>query len=448
MDKSNELGTEPVGKLLFKYSVPAVTAMLVNAIYNIVDRIFISFYVGEDALGGLTVVFPIMMLIFAISSLVGIGGTALMSIRIGENKIDGAERIFGNAISLGFIIYFIILLITLPFLDFILPRIGGSESLNTYAKSYIIIILIGFVAQMFSFILSSAIRIQNNPTLPMIIMIVSAVTNIILDYVFIAIFNMGVEGAALATVIGQSFGLIIAISFFVKKKSIIVPRKKYLPLKKYIVLNIFSIGFASFVATLGTSLSMVLFNKSLKEYGGDNAVIAMGAINSIFTFYIMPINGIQQSVQPIIGYNFGAKNMNRVFRALVLAIGFGIVFSIIAILLFNIMPTRLLSLFIKPTSSSMGIAVEGLRIFTSMLPLVSINLLGVAFFQSINQGKKSMILSLLRQFLILIPAIILLPKILGLTGVWIATPLADFLSTIIVIYSLLKEVNKYKKKEY
>ncbi len=447
--KTKELGTKSITKLLIQFSVPAVIAMLVNAVYNIVDRIFVGQYVGENALAGLTISFPLMMLIFAFAGLVGIGGAALMSIRFGEKDIRGVSHVFGNMLSLGTIITGITLFLIFLNLDNLLILFGATPEILTPASSYMGIILGGFIFQMLSFSLNGAVRTEGRPILSMTAMLVSGVTNIILDYIFIAIFHWGVEGAAYATIIGQFIGFLILSSFYLRgKSSLRLIAKDFIPDKK-VMIAIFSIGFASLITTLGTSVAMTFLNRGLSTYGGVAAITSMGAINSLYTLFIMPIMGLQQGMQPIIGYNHGANLPKRVHETLKKGLIVAISFSCVVFLALEIFPTLFISMFLDPTSATIEIAAKGLRIFIIMLPLLSINLLGVGFFQSIAKGSISIALGLLRQFVLLVPIVLILPRFMGLTGVWAATPVADGLAilfTSIVLIKNIKTENKDKKE--
>jgi putative MATE family efflux protein len=445
MSKINELGTKPIWSLLIKFSVPAVIAMVVNAIYNVVDRIFIGQYAGEDALAGITFAFPIMLMIFAFANLVGIGGSALLAIRLGENDKKRARRIFGNTLSLGLLVLVILVVSILLNLQNLLILFGTTPDLMVYAVDYLVIILLGYIFQMFSFILSSFIRTEGKPTLTMVIMLVSAVTNIILDYIFIGILDSGVKGAAYATIIAQFIGLMIAITYYVRGGSKLHLKLKDFKPKFKIYMEIVSIGFASFLSTVGASVAMVFLNRELVIYGGIMAVTSMGAINSLYTFFIMPINGVTQGMQPIMGFNYGAKNKKRVIKTLKCGIIIGIVFSTVVFLLLQLFPTTFISLFLDPRSKTMPIAINGLRIFIFMLPVLSINIMGIAYFQSIERGKTSIAIGLLRQFIFLIPIVLILPKFMGLNGVWFTTPIADALAIIITVIVFL--VNNRRKNK-
>lgn len=444
---TKDLGIKPINKLLIQYSIPAVIAMIVNAIYNIVDRIFVGKYVGENALAGLTISFPVMMLIFAFAGLIGIGGAALMSIRFGEKDIRGVSHVLGNMITMGTIITGLTLLIIFLNLDGILTLFGAKDEIIGPASSYMTIILCGFIFQMYAFTLNGAVRTEGRPILSMLSMLISAVANIILDYVFIAVFHWGVEGAAYATIIGQFIGFMTLLSFYLRGKSSLRLKAKDLIPDLKVVMAILGIGFASFVTTLGTSVSMTFINRSLSTYGGVAAITSMGAINSLFTLFIMPIMGLQQGMQPIIGYNHGARLRKRVYETLKKGILVATCFSTIVFLALELFPTFFISMFLDPTSDTIKIAAKGLKIFILMLPLLSINILGVGFFQSIAKGTTSITLGLLRQFVVLVPAVLILPTFMGLTGVWAAIPVADGLSVLITAVVLIINYNKDKDNQ-
>lgn len=437
MDKTSELGSKPIGALLAQYSIPAVIAMVVNAIYNVVDRVFIGKFVGETALAGLTISFPIMMVIFAFANLVAIGGAALLSIRLGEKDEKGASKIFGNTLGFGVIVSLIILSLILYNLQYLLGLFGATSEVMDSAKTYLTIIICGFIFQMISFTLNSAVRTEGQPILSMIAMLSSAFTNIILDYLFIVVFGWGVAGAAYATVAGQLVGLMILLSFYMRGKSHLSLSPKDFRLSLKILSQITTIGFATFFSTLGTSVAMLFLNRALSQYGGVAAVTAMGVINSLYTFFIMPIIGITQGLQPIIGYNHGSGQRARVSKALRLALLVGIVFSSVVFALLQVFPEAFISMFLSVGSPTIALTVNGLRIFLLMLPLLSINLIGVSYFQATGKGKTSMFLGMLRQFVFLLPLLFVLPRFWALNGVWFATPIADALSILVTIVVLL-----------
>lgn len=436
MTKTKELGTKSISSLLIKFSVPAVIAMLVNAIYNVVDRIFIGKYAGELALAGLTISFPMMMLIFAFAGLVGIGAASLISIKLGEKDKSGADHVFTNALVISVILGVIVSLTEFLNLEFLIKIFGADENILPYASNYMTIILLGVIFQFVSFTLNNIVRTEGEPKLSMISMISSALTNIVLDYLFIALFGWGVQGAALATIIGQFIGFAILSSYYLRGKGVLKFHIKDMIPDIKLIARIFSIGAATFFGTLGTSISVGLLNSALQKYGGNAAITSMGAINSLYTIFIMPVMGIQQGVQPIIGYNYGANLLSRVKKALGMAMGVAVAFSTVIFVIMQVFPTTFIQLFISSESSTIPVAVNGLRLYMIMLPVVSINLLGTAYYQSVANAKVALFLSISRQVIFLIPAILFLPNLLGLNGVWIATPVSDGLAVIITILFL------------
>lgn len=437
MDKTKELGTRPIGRLLAGYSIPAVIAMLVNAVYNVVDRVFIGRAEGENALAGLTIVFPVMMIIFAFSGLTGIGGTSLLSISLGERDHKKARRVFGNTISLSLIITGLLLFILFINLDNWLKFFGSEADTHDYAKDYLAIILAGFIFQMMSFIFGNFIRTEGKPYMSMTVMLISAISNIILDYILIIEFGMGVEGAALGTIISQFIGFLIYLQYYLRGKSII--RVKLSDFKPDLKMGakILSIGLSNFIATVGTSIAMTFFNRELLRYGGTPGVTSMGAVNSLYTFFVMPIIGITQGMQPIIGYNHGAGNKKRVYKTLRIGIIIGSVFSTVVFTLLMIFAETFVSMFLEPGSATIAMAARGLRLFIIMLPALSIAFMGTAFFQSIAQSRIAIMLGSLRQFVILLPLLLTMPKIWHLDGVWAAAPVADGLTVLITLATLL-----------
>lgn len=440
MNKTEELGKAPIGKLLMKYSAPAVVAMIVNAIYNVVDRMFIGHYVGENALAALTIIFPIMMLIFALAGLIGAGAAAQISVRLGEKNMEGANKTFGNALtlSIGFVIIVFIFgqLYKVQLLEFF----GGTKETMDFALPYLAIILSGFFFQIIAFFISATLRTEGQPLLSMLAMMSAAVSNIILDYIFIVKFNWGVEGAAYATIIGQFIGFVILLQYYLRGKSIFKIKKSDWIISPAILKSIIVIGFPSFISTVGVSVAMTFMNISLGIYGGTAAIAALGVINSLYTLFIMPLMGIQQGMQPIVGYNYGAKIIKRSNQALKYSLVASIIFSTTIFAILQLYPSLFVGYFIKADSSAIETTIEGLKIFILMLPLLSINLLGISYLQSTEQGKVAMVLSLLRQFILLVPLLLLLPKFYGLTGVWMATPIADGTAILITGIVLLKNI--------
>jgi len=434
----------PVGKLLWTFSLPSIIAMIVNAVYNVVDRIFIGQFAGEDALAGLTVAFPVMMMLFSLATLIASGASALMAIELGRRNSRKAGELFGNALILGFLLNMIVLFILQWKMDSILSLFGADDQTLVYAKSYLRIIIAGFTFHMFAFIFNFTVRTEGEARLPMFSMILSAVTNILLDALFVIVLGWGVKGAAAATIIGQFTGFLFLLSFYLKGKSSIKLFKNDFRLKLHLVKEILITGMSTFAGTVGNSIALGFLNQRLSNYGGTPAITSMGAINSLFTLFFMPLMGLQQGMQPIVGFNHGALQHDRVNRTMKLAMFWSIGFSSLVFICLRIFPRTLLSLFIASDSSTMAYALQGLNIFFLMLPLLSVNILGIAFFQATAQGKKALVLSMLRQFLCLIPLLVILPPRYGLTGVWAATPGADGIAILITALALVAD---YRKRE-
>ncbi len=443
----NSLRNDSIWSLIAKFSIPAIIGMVVNAIYNIVDRMFIGKYVGEDALASLMAVFPIMMFTFAVAVLIGQGGSNLISINIGKGKRDEANKYFTNTITIGVVVCTIMAVVLYIFSEYILIGLGAEGDVLQYAKSYLNIILLFTPIQCVSFLLSTIVRAEGFPNLSMNALIASALTNIVLDYIFIGLMGQGVAGGALATGIGQTVGLVILTLHFINKKSTLHFKSKNMIPTFDTIAQISIVGFPSFLANAGVSFMMFILNKSLFTYGGVAAVTSMAAINSIFTLVIMPINGIQGGIQPIVGFSHGAKLHSRaketVKKALILACGF----ATVAFIVVQTVPVLLLSIFIDSSSDTIAVATVGLRMFMLFLPLIAVNILSVGYFQATQKSKVAIFLGLLRQFLLIIPLILILPLFFGLIGVWVAVPVADAISITISLILLSIDFKRVSEKE-
>lgn len=445
------LSEEAVGKLLLRFSIPAITGMVVNALYNVVDRIFIGRGVGELAIGGIFITMPLSLIIMAFSMLVGIGGNTLVSIKLGEDKKIEAERVAGNSFTLLTIASLSILILGLIFLKPLLNLFGASPSNFQYAYDYMKIILKGAPLQAIGFGMNNFIRGEGNPTIAMKTMLIGAIANTILDPIFIFGFNMGVQGAALATIISQGLSAAWVLRYFFSGRSILNVKKEYLKPKLDIVKNIVAIGVSPFSMQLAGSMVTVLLNNSLKTYGGDLANSSMAVINSIAMMVMMPVFGINQGSQPIIGFNYGAQNYNRVKQTYKYAVIAATTITSLGFVLTQFFPLQLYKLFISGGGNLQEVSrigVPGMRIYLSMFPIIGMQVVTSNYFQATGKPKQAMLLSLSRQVLLLIPALIILPKFLGLTGVWLAGPMADFIASLIAIILVSKSLknlgNEYK----
>lgn len=445
-ERSKQLGEESVGRLLLKFSIPAITGMLVNALYNIVDRIYVGHMTGGDlAISGLVFAYPIMNVIMAFGMLVGLGTAALISIRLGQKRKEDAEGILANALVLAIVISILLSVVGLLFLKPLLISFGARGIVLTYAIQYTTIILIGVPFQNLAFSMNHSIRASGSPKTAMYTMLIGAILNTILDPIFIYAFHMGVSGAALATIMSQAVSAIWVLSYFFSKRSSLKIHKKNLWLRPRVVLGIFSIGVSPFVMQIAASIITVILNSSLLKYGGDIAVAAMGVINSITMLILMPIFGINQGAQPIIGFNYGAKKYNRVKHALKLAILGATCISTLGFIIVEFLPAPLISLFGKKNTQLIQIGSHGIRIYLSMLPIVAFQIVSSNYFQAVGKPKHSMFLSLSRQVIVLIPLLLILPPIFKLDGVWMAGPASDFIASVITAVFIVIEMKHLDK---
>lgn len=446
MNNSKQLGEEKILKLLLKFSVPAIVGMLVNALYNVVDRVFVGRGVGFLGIAGITVGFPIMLVVMAFSMLIGIGGTSLISIKLGQQNKDEAEHIAGNGMALLIIISLSLTVIGLIILDPVLRALGADADVLPYAREYMRIILLGIVFQAIGFGMNNFIRAEGNPKVAMFTMLIGAIVNTILDPIFIFIFNLGMAGAALATIISQAISASWVLYHFFSGRSALKIHRKNLKLDRGIIKGIVSIGLAPFAVQLAASLLNFIMNKSLTSYGGNVAISGMGVINSIATLMLMPIFGINQGAQPIIGYNYGAQKFDRVKEALKLAILGATIIVTIGFIITRLFPEQLIGMFSSDDKELITFGVHALKIFLIFLPIIGFQIVGSNYFQAVGKPKQAMALSLSRQVLILIPALLILPRFFGIDGVFMAGPLSDLLSSMITGTWLYRELKQLGKK--
>ncbi|HYF83841.1 MAG TPA: MATE family efflux transporter [Clostridia bacterium] len=440
MDRSRQLGEEKVSKLLVKFSIPAIVGMLVNALYNVVDRIFIGNSVGSLGIAGITIGFPIMLAIMAFAMLIGIGANSLISIRLGEGKKEEAELILGNAMVLLIVAAVIISAIGLIFLEPLLRSFGASEAVLPYAKDYLGIILWGTVAQTIGFGMNNFIRAEGNPKIAMFTMLIGAILNTILAPIFIFVFGWGIKGAAIATVLSQTVSAVWVLYHFLGGKSILKVHLKNLKLHLPMVVKIITLGAAPFLMQMAASLLNVIMNKSLTVYGGDIAVSGMGVVMSITMLILMPIFGINQGAQPIIGYNYGALKFDRVKKALKLAIFAATSIAFIGFIATRIFPYQLVAMFNREDAELIKFGARAIKIFLIFLPIIGFQIVSSNYFQAVGKPKHASFLGLSRQVLILIPALLILPRFYGLDGVLMAGPVADLTSSIITGIFLIMEM--------
>ena len=425
---ATELGTERIRKLLMQYAVPAIIAMTASSLYNMVDSIFIGHGVGPLAISGLALTFPLMNLAAAFGSLVGVGAATLVSMRLGQRDDQTAQNILGNVVVLNLIIGLAFGFITLLLLDPILYFFGASEATIGYARDYMSIILMGNVITHMYLGLNSVLRASGHPRKSMYATIYTVVINAALDPLFIYGFGWGIRGAAIATVLAQIIALIWQFHILSDKSELLHFRRGIYRLRRKIVRDILAIGMSPFLMNLAACFIVILINKGLKQYGGDLMIGAYGIVNRLAFFFVMIVMGINQGMQPIAGYNFGARQYDRVLRVL-----------------------RLTVIGATNDPELIRLAVEGMRIVFVCFPIIGFQMVATNFFMSIGMAGKAIFLSLSRQLLFLMPGLIFLPHIFdvhtrwdGSWGVWCAMPLSDLMASVVAFFMLVYQLRKFR----
>ena len=444
MSQNEILRTESIGKLLVKFSIPAIIGMLVNALYNVVDRMYIG-RLGSIAMTGIGLSLPLMTLLMGFGMLVGIGAGSRKSIRLGEGKKDEAEHILGNAFSLLFLIMTVVMILGLTFKEPLLYLFGASASTIGYANDYLTIILYGAIFQGIGFGLTGVMRSEGSPQKAMITVLIGAIINIVLDPIFIFTLDMGISGAALATIISQFVSMILVFRHFTSENSKLKLHVKNLKLNTSIILSIVSIGMSPFFMQVAASVVVVIVNNALKATGGDLAISAMTVINAIAIFFLMPIFGINQGTQPILGFNYGAKEYKRVKQALKIAITAGTLIALLGFILTHLFAKQLILAF-NDEPELIALASKGMKIWLMALPFVGAQIISANYFQAVGKAPKAIFLSLLRQVILLIPFLLIFPRIWGLNGVWFAGPTADFISFLVTVIFLFYELRHLENK--
>lgn len=443
--KAFELENSPVGRLMWRYFWPSFIGVVANSLYNIVDRIFIGQYIGAGALSGITAVFPIMVIMMAFGMLIGLGSSVQLSIFMGRKEYTSAQKVLGNAVVLIVIISALVTGIGFLIKDPMLRLFGATDATIGYANDYLNYILWGVVLHEFGFSLNAMIRAEGNARIAMYSMLISAGVNIPLDALFIIHFKMGVQGAALATIISMAVLSAWVLIHFRSKRSVVPLKIKHIGINARILLSILSVGLSPFLMQLASSVVQALLNYKLIEYGSDLAVGAMGIIMSVAVIIVMSIVALNMAAQPIIGYNFGARNYARVKQAFGYGLRMATLMAVVAWILVQLFPRPIVQAFIGNNQQMMEYGTEGLRIYLVMLPFVGFQIVAGNYFQSIGQAGKAILLSLLRQVFLFIPLLLILPRILGLTGVWLSGPISDFFSAMVCGVLVLREWKKLSR---
>ena len=446
MTKQNSplvLGTERIGKLLTQYAIPAIIAMTASSLYNMADSIFIGHGVGPLAISGLALTFPLMNLAAAFGSLVGVGASTLVSVKLGQKDYEGANQVLGNVLVLNVLLGLAFTFVFLLLLDPILYFFGASENTIGYARDYMQIILYGNVITHMYLGLNAVLRSSGFPKQAMYATLASVVINCILNPIFIFGFEWGIKGSAWATGISQVISLTGQMIHFSSSKQLLHFKKGIYKLRKEVVKGSLYIGMSPFLMNLCSCLIVILINRGLKEHGGDMAIGAYGIVNRIIFLFVMIIMGFNQGMQPIAGYNFGARLYPRVTEVTKLTMKWAIGVATTGFLLCQLFPTLIVNMF-TTDDELVKAAVFGLHIVFAVFPIVGFQMVATNFFLSIGMSKKAIFLSLTRQMLFLIPCLIVLPRFFGTLGVWISMPVADTIATVVTAIVLVNQFKKFK----
>lgn len=440
-----ELGTKPIGKLLMQYSLPAIIAMTASSLYNMVDSIFIGQGVGPMAISGLALTFPFMNLAAAFGAGVGVGASSCISVKLGQKDYKTAQQALGSTVTLNLIIGIAFSIVSLLFLDPILYFFGASEQTLPYARDYMVIILLGNVFSHMYFGMNSVLRAVGKPRQAMNATIFTVVLNTILDPIFIYPMNLGIQGAAYATILSQVLALVWQMRILSNKNELLHLRKGIYRLKKSIVENIIAIGLSPFSMNVCACIVVIFINKGLLQYSGDLAVGAYGIANKVCFIFVMVNMGLNQGMQPIAGYNYGAMKFDRLMQVLKLAVIVGTCITTCGFLVAEFIPGACARLF-TTDSELIRLSVNGMRIMMAAFVLVGSQMVITNFFQSIGKAKISMFLSLSRQMIFLLPMLLLLPLFLGVDGIWWAMPISDTIAEIVAVVMMMKYMRKFKEQ--
>ena len=444
-----ELGTEKIGKLLKQYALPAIIAQTASSLYNMVDSIFIGQGVGPLAISGLAVTFPLMNLSTAFGTLVGAGAATMLSILLGQKNYKAANKVLGSVVVLNIIIGLIFMAISLTFIDPILYFFGASENTLPFAKEYMKIILYGNIVTHLYFGLNAAMRSSGSPKKAMGLTLFTVIFNTILDPIFIFVLDLGIAGAAWATVIAQTAAMFVVLKHFSDRSRPFHFEKGMFRLDLRVAKDSLTIGMGPFLMNTAACLVTLFINQQLRDYSGDLGIGSYGICNRFIFMFIMICMGLNQGMQPIAGYNYGAKQYSRVKEVFWMTAKFGTIVTTICFAIGMFIP-RLAAGIFTHDEALLAMSAEGLRILTIGFPIVGFQMIGTNFFQCLGMVKKSIILSLSRQLLFLLPLLYTLPLWMGSKGVWMSFPISDLLSallTAILLRRLFRKFNTLKDGE-
>lgn len=440
-----ELGTKPVGRLLLQYAMPAIVAMTASSLYHVIDSIFIGQGVGPLAISGLALTFPFMNLTAAFGAAVGVGASTCISVKLGQKDYSTAQKILGNTVVLNLIIGISLSIICIAFLDPILYFFGASENTIPYARDYMLIILLGNVFSHMFFGMNAILRTAGKPRHAMYATIFTVVMNVILAPLFIYTFDMGIAGAAYATILSQVMALVWQMKLLTDKRELLHIRGGTFGLEKSIVQNILGIGMSPFAMNVCACVVVIFVNKGLHEYGGDLSLGAYGIANRMAFIFVMITMGINQGMQPIAGYNFGAQRLDRLMLVLKYSMIAATAVTTTGFLVAELVPTLCARLFTSDATLT-GMSATAIRIIMVTFPIVGFQMVITNFFQSIGKAKISMFLSLSRQMLFLLPLLITLPLWFGVDGIWWAMPISDTIAALVTLVLMATYMKRFRRK--
>ena len=441
----NVLDDDRIGRLLFKLTLPAFLGMFVMTLYNVVDTIFIGQYVGPLGIAGLSIVFPVQMISMGMGQMMGMGGASLISRMIGANNIPRAEHALGNAFSGTIILSILVMIAGLSNTDFWLKLMGSSGTILPYARDYFTVILYGMFFMTFAMSMNTLIRAEGNARVPMIGMIIGAGLNIVLDAIFIIPLDMGVRGAALATVIAQAVSTVYFLNYHLSKKSFLRLRLRYLAIRWQIMKDILAIGISALAMIVTMSIATIFVNRLLVSYGGDIHISAFGVLHRIMMFALMPGMVIGQGLQPILGFNYGARRFDRALKTIRIAIIYATACSIVAFILLYFYPEPFIRIF-SSDAELIAVSIYGAKRVFITLPIIGLMMTGAIIFQAIGKIIQSIVTSLARSALFLLPSVLIMPRIWGIDGVWMAFPVTDILTLILTMALLIPQLLDFYKK--
>lgn len=450
MDKSTRLGTESIKTLLFEQAIPASIGILAMSIYMLVDSIFVGKWVGPLGIGAIAIVMPIVFFISSIGMGIGVGGSSIISRALGAGEKRLAQHTFGNQITMTLILSLFVVTVGYFYTDEIVYVFGGKEELHDPSFVYFNTMLYGIPFLALNMMANNVIRAEGQAKTAMVVMLIPAVLNVILDVVFIKILNGGLEGAAWATVVSYIACFLFILGYFIFGKGVINIRPKYFPLDLAIVTEISSLSFVTIARQGVVALLSIILNFVLFKYGGEIAVIMYGILGRVIMFALFPIMGVTQGFLPISGYNYGAKNYERVKESIKISIYYATLFSFMIFAVIMFFAPEIVMLFTTKDASSIKIITDtpgALRWGFAAVPIIAFQLIGAAYFQAIGKPRQALLLTLLKQGFFLIPLVLVMPHYFGLFGVWISFPIADILSTAVTVWFLKKEMNKLDRQD-